>query len=259
MEERFIPSTLQEIEPFLAKYVESLSSPIDSFIEEHILGSEHFLIMLGEEAIGYFSIHRKEMITQFYLAKPYWKRAQEIFYQIKKMQFVRSAFVTTCDEFFLSHALDECRSLEKQAYFFQDAGQSVASRDPEIMVRVANVSELAAVKEHSGDFFEENEEDLMRQIRNRSIYFAERRGEIVGFGVVERGNIMKAYASIGMYTKPHLRRMGVGRSILLALKEEVWKEGLAPIAGCWYYNHNSKKTLESAGMVTRTRLLKISY
>ena len=28
------------------------------------------------------------------------------------------------------------------------------------------------------------------------------------------------------------------------------------IAGCWYYNHTSKKTLEKAGMLTQTRLLK---
>ncbi len=34
---------------------------------------------------------------------------------------------------------------------------------------------------------------------------------------------------------------------------------LHPIAGCWYYNHNSKKTLERAGMVTQTRLLKVDY
>lgn len=256
MIERFVPCTWQEIEPFLAEYVESLSSPIDSFIEEHMLGSEHFLITIYNEAIGYFSIYQREMITQFFLTRSHRKRAQEIFYQIKRMQNVRFAFVPTCAEFFLVHALDEYRRMEIQAYFFQDGGQPGQQRDPEITVRPAGLADSADVKEHSGNFFDEN---LTEQISNGCIYFAERRSEIVGFGVLERGKILKSSASIGMYTKPHLRQTGIGRSILLALKEEVRKEGLVPIAGCWYYNHNSKKTLESAGMFTSTRLLRISY
>ena len=34
------------------------------------------------------------------------------------MEQVQSAFVPTCDEFFLAHALDDYRQLAKQAYFF---------------------------------------------------------------------------------------------------------------------------------------------
>ncbi len=30
-------------------------------------------------------------------------------------------------------------------------------------------------------------------------------------------------------------------------------------AGCWYYNHRSKQTLERAGLYSPTRLLRISY
>ncbi|WP_181153121.1 hypothetical protein [Paenibacillus sp. AR247] len=34
-------------------------------------------------------------------------------------------------------------------------------------------------------------------------------------------------------------------------------QGIRPLSGCWYYNEASKRTLESAGMVTRTRLLRM--
>jgi hypothetical protein len=36
-------------------------------------------------------------------------------------------------------------------------------------------------------------------------------------------------------------------------------EGLRPIAGCWYYNDLSRKTLEAAGMTTPTRLLRFEF
>jgi hypothetical protein len=32
-----------------------------------------------------------------------------------------------------------------------------------------------------------------------------------------------------------------------------------PIPGCWNYNHNSKRTLESAGYASNTRLLRIDF
>jgi hypothetical protein len=37
------------------------------------------------------------------------------------------------------------------------------------------------------------------------------------------------------------------------------QQGRRPIAGCWYYNHLSKKTLEKAGLFSQTRLLKFLY
>lgn len=255
----FSPCTVDEIRPFWPEYIQSLSSPIDSFMEDHILGSEHCLIMADGRSIGYFAVHKQETITQFFLLKPYRRYAQEIFAQIKRVQFVRLAFVPTADEFFLTHAIDTYRTIDMQAYFFQDSEQPVRPRDQELSVRLAVETELEDVKLHSGNFFAGEGEELRDKILQHTIYFAERGSEIVGFGVVERGQVLTGYASIGMYTKPHLRRTGVGRSILLALKEEVRKEGLTPIAGCWYYNHNSKKTLESAGMFTATRLLKVSY
>ncbi|MCB0048425.1 MAG: hypothetical protein KDE24_02625, partial [Caldilinea sp.] len=55
------------------------------------------------------------------------------------------------------------------------------------------------------------------------------------------------------------RNQGVGTAIIAALLDACARRQIMAIAGCWYYNHLSKKTLEKAGMLTQTRLLKVSY
>ncbi len=71
--------------------------------------------------------------------------------------------------------------------------------------------------------------------------------------------MFESVASIGMFTLESLRSKGIGTSILLGLNDECARLGIHPIAGCWYYNQLSKKTLEKAGMFSPTRLLKISF
>jgi GNAT superfamily N-acetyltransferase len=62
-----------------------------------------------------------------------------------------------------------------------------------------------------------------------------------------------------MYTAERFRRQGVGTATIALLIEECRGQGLRPVAGCWYYNHRSKQTLERAGMYSPTRLLKVEY
>jgi RimJ/RimL family protein N-acetyltransferase len=66
-------------------------------------------------------------------------------------------------------------------------------------------------------------------------------------------------ASIGMYTMEPFRQSGVGTATIVTLMDECRRRSLRPVAGCWYYNHRSKQTLERAGMFSPTRLLKIDY
>jgi GNAT superfamily N-acetyltransferase len=74
-----------------------------------------------------------------------------------------------------------------------------------------------------------------------------------------RSRFLRDVASIGMYTIEPFRGTGVGTATIRLLIVECRRRGLRAAAGCWYYNHLSKRTLECAGMVTQTRLLKIEY
>jgi Acetyltransferase (GNAT) domain len=125
MDITFEPVQFAAIREDIARHLSALPSAIDSFLEEHILESTHYRIFVSVERAGFTSIHRGNLITQFWLQPSYKKDGQAIFQQVKKLEEVQAAFVPTCDEFFLAHALDEYRQLHKQAYFF---GPIIAER-----------------------------------------------------------------------------------------------------------------------------------
>jgi len=172
------------------------------------------------------------------------------------MEQVRSAFVPTCDELFLAHALDDYRQLAKQAYFFAtpaDATEAVVT--DRYSMRPAEIDDADFVRQESGEFFE----DLERTIAAGELFVTLRDGEQVGFGILVKSTLYDDVASIGMYTIERFRQAGVSTATIAMLIEECRRRSLRPVAGCWYYNHRSRRTLQRAGMYSRTRLLKIDF
>jgi hypothetical protein len=108
---------LADLEPALQQHIGSFSSPVDSFLEDHILASTHYQIQVNAQVIGWAAVHQQTLLTQFALLPAYRQLGQRVFAQARKLETVQAAFVPTCDEFFLAHALDDYRQLEKQAYF----------------------------------------------------------------------------------------------------------------------------------------------
>lgn len=81
--------------------------------------------------------------------------------------------------------------------------------------------------------------------------------EPVGFGLISRSALYDDVASIGMYTIDRFRANGVGTATIQRLIDECRRFGIRPVAGGWYYNHRSRRTLERAGMHSSTRLLRV--
>ncbi|CAN5497432.1 hypothetical protein BH10CHL1_BH10CHL1_27540 [soil metagenome] len=256
MKVKFTKSGWPALQLMTSDYLTRLSSPIDSFLEDHIVASTHYGIWLGMEEVGYCSIHQTNLVTQYYLLDQYKSYGQAIFQQIKRLESVQAAFVPTADEFFLAHALDEYKQIEKQAYFFQ---MPKALIDLPLAAgvdgRLAQLEDSAFIKANTGDFFG----DLAGEVQRGEIYLIDQGQFCVGFGVLVKSKLFPNWASIGMYTIEKFRNQGIGRQIIHYLLNKCHQQGLTAIAGCWYYNHLSKKTLESAGMYTQTRLLKIGY
>jgi hypothetical protein len=253
MDAQFAPVAFAEIEGEVRAHLAALPSAIDSFLEGHILASAHYRIVVDGAAAGFASIHEERLITQFALVEPYRRYGQPIFVRLRKHEQVQAAFVPTCDEFYLAHALDEYRQVAKQAYFFA-AGPVVSVADT-FSLRPAVEADAALIKQESGDFFD----PIEQRIEKRELFVTLRGDELVGFGIAERSAIYPAVASIGMFTIERVRRDGVGAATIALLREECARQGLRAVAGCWHYNHRSKRTLERAGMYSPTRLLKVEY
>ena len=121
MDTHFAPVAFVEIERAVRDHLAGLPAAIDSFLEDHFRASSHYRIAVAGEAAGFASIHHGNLITQFVLSEPYRRYGQSLFGQLRRREQVQAAFVPTCDEFFLAHALDDYRQLAKQAYFFAAA------------------------------------------------------------------------------------------------------------------------------------------
>jgi GNAT superfamily N-acetyltransferase len=256
METHFAPVAFAEVREATRQHFRALPSAIDSFLEDHILASNHYRIVVAGETAGFASIHEERLITQFALAEPYRRCGQALFGELRRMEQVRSAFVPTCDEFFLAHALDDYRQLAKQAYFFaapSDVGEAAAS--DRYSMRPAAIDDANFVRQESGDFFEH----LERHIAAGELFVTLRDEEPVGFGILVKSMLYEDVASIGMYTIERIRRVGVGTATIAMLIAECRRRSLRPVAGCWYYNHRSRQTLQRAGMYSATRLLKVDY
>lgn len=256
----FVPVPLAELQPTVQSYISAFTSPIDSFLEDHILTSTHYQIQVHGEPIGWAAVHQQALLTQFALLPAYKYLGQRIFPLARKLEEVRAAFVPTCDEFFLAHALDDYRQLEKQAYFFQHDPHRPPYQSPVGLThRQATLADVPTFQQLSGDFFD----NLEQRITAGQLTITERVNgagvDCVGFGIIDPGRLLPAVGSCGMFTVEEHRNQGIGPAIITHLIGCCAARGLRPVAGCWYYNHRSKKTLEKAGMFAQTRLLKISY
>lgn len=253
---RFAPIAFAEIEQEIRDHLAALPSKIEDFMEEHIRGSLPLRIEIDGAAAGFASIHNEKLITQFVLREPFRQHGQAVFARLRKMEQITSAFVPTCDEFYLTHALDEHRQVLRQAYFFTTSDAALNRQLPaEYRLETATATDAALIRETTGDFFEPLDERIARE----EIFLNWRGHELVGFGIKVSSFFYPNIASIGMFTIERYRGSGAGSATIAHLIAHCRSQGIRAVAGCWYYNHRSKRTLERAGMYSPTRLLRIEY
>lgn len=250
--------SFNDINKFLKDYIKTISSPFDSSLENLIIESKFYRIVMNSKYIGYFAIHNDELLTLFYVKFKYVKYAQRLLESILEKFNIKSAYVSTGDELYLSCVLDiENKKVINKAYFFQDhkGGPEKIGYYNNGNLRKAEVEDTDKIKELSGNFFK----DMDEKIKNEELYIFEEDTNILGFGIQEKGKILKGYTSIEVFTREEYRQKGIGRTIIARLKQLCYSQGEAPICGCLYSDINIKRTLESSAFVAKTRLLEIEF
>ncbi|MBI9010888.1 MAG: GNAT family N-acetyltransferase [Clostridiales bacterium] len=258
MDIKFKQCEWDEISNRVESYFIDNNITVDSYWEDHVMNSNHYKIMCEEELIGFFAIFNKSLITLFNMTPNYAKYAQSIFARIKRYEQVTSAFVSTGDEFLLSHAVDDFVKLEKQAYFSIYTEKDTKDKKTLELEQIdGNTDESIFKLAH--DYFDEDIEKIKKGLDYYRLYKIKHENKLIGFGVVEYGRVIKNMASVGMYVVEEHRQKGYGSNILKTLQTLVENEGYIARSGCWYYNHNSKKSMEAAGTYSKTRLLKFFF
>ena len=255
MEIRCVPTEFEGIREAVLDHHAEMPSPIESFLEDHIMGSTHYRIEIGGVAAGFASVFDGYLLTQFALGGPLRRYGQAAFQEVRRLESVRAAYVPTSDGFFIAHALDDYRTLANQAYFFvlgdREPRPSDLSGYALVPATQANIPTIVA---ETGDFFA----NIERHIAAGALFLTQRHDETVAYGIFELSQLSDA-ASVGMFTREPFRHQGAGTATIRLLIAMMHERGRRPVAGCWYYNHASKRTLEAAGLISPTRLLNVGF
>jgi GNAT superfamily N-acetyltransferase len=246
-----------DIKEYISEYYINNKIVVDSFWEGQIRESNYYKIMYNNDIIGYFAINKESTLTLFNVFEEHRNISQELFTTIKKYENVREALIPTGDEFFISHAIDNYVRIEKQAYFaiYTD---KIPKKIINIELELANIDKDIETLNLCHDFLKDVIEDSKKSI-DIEIYIARFEKDVIGFGIIDYQKIVSIYASTGMIVREEYRQIGYGANILNELKNIASSKGYITLSGCWYYNHLSKKTMESAGAYSKTRLLRFYF
>ena len=247
----------EDIKSLAADYYINNKIIVDSFWENYVRDSNHYKIMYENEIIGYFSINSGTILVLFNVLEKYRNISQELFAIVKKFESVKEALIPTGDEFFISHAVDNYVKIEKQAYFSVYTDKN-PNKIIAIELKLADIEKDMETLNLCHDFLKSEIENLHNLI-DEEIYIVKHENNVIGFGIIEYQKIVDIYASMGMIVREEYRQKGYGANILNGLKNIVKSKGKIPVSGCWYYNHNSRKTMESAGAYSKTRLLRFYF
>lgn len=257
---RILPCEWEEIHPFVERYLKDNRITVESFWEDHVMESNYYKVMCDDQMAGYFAIQDEETLVLFHIFDQYSDQSQALFARAKVYENVTNAMVATGDEYFLSHCIDSFSRIEKQAYFSIYTEKDIpVERQKKLSLRLADVEADLDTLKLSGDFLDGEIDKLREGVEHLQVYIVTCEGETIGFGVVEYGRVVRDIASIGMYVREQYRRQGFAANILRELKALVQGKGYRAFSGCWYYNHNSKKSMESAGAYSKSRLIRFYF
>ena len=256
---QFRSAPYEDAAPRLAAHLQSQVGWIDSYHEKHVRESNHYLIEHDGVNIGNAAIHDAQVITAFVI-DPAWRHlSQEIYAALRKQEKVTAAFVSTTDGFFLANAIDNVHEIKRQAYAFALAPDRVLPSTGGYSMEVATRTDVPLFRELSGDFFFPDIESIDDPPGFDEFYMIKRGADLVALGISQKSQLYTATISIGMFVIESERKGGVGTATIGLLIDEMVRRGLEVTAGCWYYNHASKRTLERAGMHAISRWLRIEY
>lgn len=245
----FERSCMEQLSDMIDEYVARLVHPVDSWFEEQLTRCEKYELKAGGERAGCCG-RDNESLLFFYVRPKYFRHAPALIEEFISRNGIKSVYVNTQDCALAALISEWDYEIKRESCCFIDSGEPAHSAGAGEF-RTAVMSDCATIREVCKDFFDDpggGFDTLEQRVSAGMIFMLEEDGRLMGCGIAEPGVFCKGCASIGMFTNPDVRNRGVARTILMRLKEWAYKNGYAPIAGCWYYNTVSRKSLESAGM-----------
>ena len=248
-----ISSDIKEVQGIIEEHIKSLSCPMDSWLEDRLLEAAIHKIIYNSCCIGYAG-QIEETLHFFHICKEHFRYAPTILEAFIEKKAIKRVFIMTQDSLLSSLIAEWDYEKEKVACWFTDIGreENANIQTSHAVFRTACLSDVERIRKVCGDFFEEPSggfATLEGRLEAETIFMLKNEADLLGCGIIEKSQFCTGVTSIGMFVNREHRRKGVAKTILLNLKEWAYNNNLKPVAGCWYYNTLSRKSLESAGMI----------
>ncbi|MCR3922772.1 MAG: hypothetical protein NUK65_09695 [Firmicutes bacterium] len=250
---RLVEVKLQEINQLIHAHVATLAYPLDSWLEDRLFEADIYKLMLNQKCAGYAAIN-KDLLQFFYVRQEYFHLASTILETVVEEKIIQRIFVISQDTLLNALIAEWNFDRKPQAWFFTDSQRVIEPRETgeHVQFIIAAESDLTRIREIAGEFFDETGggfSSLAERVAGGTVFLLQNPKSLLGCGIIEKSRLNTRHVSIGMFTNPYFRHNGVATTILLKLKEWVYTQHLLPLAGCWYYNTLSRKSLEAAGMM----------
>lgn len=247
---RFIPTKLELVKKMYGKYYQSLNGGFDDYFEDHIREADHYEIIDNDHPIGVFAVTKKNKLVCIYLEDEYKTLYEQVFEKILRFNHIEGIMTVTNDTFMLNELLRRNFRIIKGAYNFISLTDVQA---PKLNYRLANIDDVPKMQELFKDFFD----DYDKKVKNNDLYLGYNQNDIVSLGNIQHHVFNSNVVSIGMIVVEDQRNKGYGTDTIRAMIQEGRKRKCTVQAGCWLYNHGSKKTLMKAGLSQANMIIRV--
>lgn len=263
---RFIQLDRSEvIQQLRSEYLHTLLAPMDGMWERRIISQATFWEIQDQERYaGHFCLDSSNYLLRFHLTKEYQAQAQEIFQRIISTYELQYAITSTIEPLYFTLCLDFQKSITPQSYLFRDQTRMHVPIDLlASSFRKADMREWDTLvrfyQENTGGPGEWIEPFLHEHLDREEVFVCFSQHALVATGECIPSQRQPPYADLGMVVAQSYRGRGLGRSVLLYLKEHCYEANWKPICSCAVGNHASKKAIERAGFLSEHRMVKITF
>ncbi|WBW98574.1 GNAT family N-acetyltransferase [Oceanirhabdus sp. W0125-5] len=247
---KFISTTIEELRGFYVEYFMEINGGFDDFFEDIIKEGKHYRIESESNVIGGFSITGDNKLSVIYLVPEKRNLYEKVFERLLVFQEVQGIVTITNDTMMMTQLMRRNFRIRKQAcnftYLMEDA-------ETELVMKLATLEAVSVLEELFGDFLE----DYSEEIKLNKVYLGYDEGELVSLGLINEHDLVPNTVSIGMIVADSKRCRGFGTETIKGLINIAKEKSLRVQAGCWFYNHASKKTLLKAGMTQSNMIIRV--
>jgi len=246
-------------------YLRSLSAPVDGMWESVVIGGAACWALHdhGRHA-GCYWVDAEDMLLGIHLVSADDGEAAAIFRQVLDAHGIWQARASTGEPRYFALCRDAGRVEAVEHYLFRDHQRHTPTDTLDAgTFRKAERHERAAFER----FYRENTAGdgawisafLDERLRHQELFGLYERGVLVATGECIPSRFQPPYADLGVVVACQQRGQGVGRSILVRLKDQCYAAGWEPICSCGATNGASKRAIEGAGFVSQHQIMRVVF